>query len=433
MKTPALHRFRQKLAANEPVYGLWVTLESASITEMAVALGLDWVVIDAEHGHLDWRDVLEHVRATVRSDTVILVRILELDQGLVKRCLDIGADGVVVPWVESAEQLRQAVAFARYPLEGVRGIGGERATCWGQCLPQHVQEANENVLVIPIIESVEGGRNVDKMLNVPGAEVFFFGPSDYSSSAGYAGQWEGPGVAEAILAAKDKIRAAGRHCGVIATDNDNLLQRLEQGFRMVAIGLDGGLLIRSMRGALAAVGRDRRIFPTLSVEDGSVRAEPTPGPPRADSAEAGRDESVGPAAPTAGTGIAPGVTFRPQWVSPNGVANLTAGIVTFRPGATLPYHRHTFTEAITLVSGRATVEVEGRMYALDRFDGVAIPPGLAHAAINRSTTEPAVFHIAMATDDPTREMVDRFFSRRGMPKDATGHPGAERVIRFQSQ
>src|ERR1700722_20406882 len=115
MKSDAIGKLRRKLAAGEPVYGLWVTLESASITEMAVALGLDWVVIDAEHGHLDWRDILEHVRATVRSDTVALVRITELNIGQIKRALDIGADGIIVPWIETADQLRQAVAFAHYP------------------------------------------------------------------------------------------------------------------------------------------------------------------------------------------------------------------------------------------------------------------------------------------------------------------------------
>src|SRR3954451_14475938 len=128
MKTAAIQKFRDKLSREELVYGLWVTLETASITEMAVALGLDWVVVDAEHGHLDWRDVLEHVRATVRSETVVLVRIALLDRGLIKRVLDLGADGVVVPWIETETELRQAVAFANYPLEGLRGIGAERAT-----------------------------------------------------------------------------------------------------------------------------------------------------------------------------------------------------------------------------------------------------------------------------------------------------------------
>src|SRR5215213_9376428 len=116
MKTAAIKKLKAKLAADEPIYGLWVTLEAASITEMCVALGLDWVVVDAEHGHLDWHNILEHIRAAVRSDTVVLVRIAELNSGLIKRVLDIGADGVVVPWVETAEQLEQAVAFSNYPL-----------------------------------------------------------------------------------------------------------------------------------------------------------------------------------------------------------------------------------------------------------------------------------------------------------------------------
>src|SRR5215471_16632018 len=146
MKSPAITKLRGKLAADQPVYGLWVTLESASISEMAVALGIDWIVVDAEHGHLDWKEILEHVRAAVRSDTVVLVRVADLNAGLIKRALDIGADGIGIPWIETGEQLRQAVAFARFPPEGVRGIGAERATAWGQCFVQHAQEANDNVL-----------------------------------------------------------------------------------------------------------------------------------------------------------------------------------------------------------------------------------------------------------------------------------------------
>src|SRR6266704_5453441 len=105
MKIDAIKKLKEKLAAGDAVYGLWVTLESASISEMAVALGVDWVVVDAEHGHLDWKEILEHIRAAVRSDTVVLVRIAELNGGLIKRALDIGADGVVIPWIETFEQL----------------------------------------------------------------------------------------------------------------------------------------------------------------------------------------------------------------------------------------------------------------------------------------------------------------------------------------
>src|SRR5947208_7724533 len=112
MKTAAIRTLRHKLAADIPAFGLWVTLEAPSITEMAVALGVDWIVIDAEHGHLDWKEIVEHLRAAVRSDSVMLVRIAELNAALIKRALDIGADGIIVPWIESAEQLKQALSFA---------------------------------------------------------------------------------------------------------------------------------------------------------------------------------------------------------------------------------------------------------------------------------------------------------------------------------
>jgi 2-dehydro-3-deoxyglucarate aldolase/4-hydroxy-2-oxoheptanedioate aldolase len=211
-------------------------------------------VLDAEHGHLDWGDLVGHLRAAVRSDTVVLIRLMELNTAAIKRALDIGADGVLLPWMESADQLRQAVAAAHYPPGGVRGIGAERATFWGQRMPEHVVEAEKNVLVIPMIESVRAGKNIEAMLDVPGVDIFFFGPADYSSTAGFAGQWEGPGVAETILAVREKIAAAGKFSGVIAAGNENLVLRKSQGFQMLAVGLDGSLMMRSVRDALAAVG-----------------------------------------------------------------------------------------------------------------------------------------------------------------------------------
>ena len=258
MKISALKQFRSRLAANEPVFGLWVTLESATITEMAVALGLDWVVIDAEHGHLDWKDINEHIRAAMRSETVVLVRLAERSTSLTKRALDIGADGVVIPWMETAEELREAVRDCRYPPEGRRGIGGERATVWGQCFAEHTAEANDSVLVVPLIESVGAVPNVAEMCEVDGVEVFFFGPADFSATAGFRGQWEGPGIAEQILDLKDTIKSAGKHCGLLATGVDNLQERVDQGFRMPGLGADTGLLLRSLHNSLKAVGRDRQ-------------------------------------------------------------------------------------------------------------------------------------------------------------------------------
>ena len=265
MNIAALQSLRRKLAANTPVVGLWVTLEAPSITEMAVGLGLDWVVIDAEHGHLDWKEIIEHLRATVRSQTVALVRIAELNGGLIKRALDCGADGVVIPWVETAEQLRQAVEFARYPRDGLRGIGAERATAWGEAFAEHTAHANDQVLVVPILETAKSAIHLPGMLRVEGVDLFWFGPADYSSTAGYRGQWEGPGVAEKILRMKTTIRQAGKHCGVLSTSVDNLRHRQEQGFSAVGLGSDTGLLLRSLHGALAAVGCDRKLNAALSV------------------------------------------------------------------------------------------------------------------------------------------------------------------------
>jgi phosphoglycerate dehydrogenase-like enzyme/2-keto-3-deoxy-L-rhamnonate aldolase RhmA len=279
MKTAAVQSLRRALAADRSAFGLWVTLESPSITEIAVALGMDWVVIDAEHGHLDWKEIVEHIRATVRSETVALVRIAELNGGLIKRALDIGADGVVVPWIETAEQLEQAVRFARYPLDGVRGIGAERATAWGQALAEHTASANQHVLVVPIIETVRAAANVSAMCKVPGVELFLFGPADFSASAGHRGQWEGPGVREEILRLKDVLRSAGKDCGVVATGDADVQRRIEQGFRMIGLGMDAGLLIRSLRTSLGALGRDRQIRADLSApERNSVVSRPNSTP-----------------------------------------------------------------------------------------------------------------------------------------------------------
>ena len=268
MKTKALKKLREKLSNNEAVYGLWVTLESPSITEMAVSLGMDWVLIDAEHGHLDWKDISGHISAAMRSDTVLIVRIAERSTILSKRALDIGADGIMIPWMESMEEVQKAVSDCNYPPEGRRGIGGERATAWGQCLKEHTAEANENVLVIPMIESIDAIPNVADMCKVDGVEIFFFGPADFSSTAGFRGQWEGPGIAEKILELKNTIKNAGKYCGVVSTSNQNLTERIDQGFQMLAMGTDNGMMLRSLHESLKKVNRDRSPAPSLDPADG---------------------------------------------------------------------------------------------------------------------------------------------------------------------
>jgi 2-dehydro-3-deoxyglucarate aldolase len=246
---------KEKLARHEATLGLWVTLESASITEIAVDLGYDWVVIDAEHGPLDFKEILDHVRATRNSSTTPLVRIQEIEQGLIKRVLDIGAAGILVPQITCAAELEQAMRFAKYPPRGIRGVGGERATRWGMQLADYTRVANDEIMVIPLIETVAAGDAIDSILAVSGVDAIYFGPADYSASAGFLGQWEGPGVAEKLLQIKEKAHGLGIPSGIMSTDIPNLELRRQQGFQMIGVGSDAGLLIRASREALRAVGK----------------------------------------------------------------------------------------------------------------------------------------------------------------------------------
>ena len=345
MKTKALKHFRAKLASNQPVYGLWATLESASVTEMAVSLGVDWVVVDAEQGHLDWKEINEHIRAGVRSNTVILVRLAERSTALTKRALDIGADGVVIPWVSKAEELEEAICDARYPPEGRRGIGGERATAWGQCCAEHTSEANDHVLVIPLIENVAAIPHVPAMCEVDGTDVIFFGPNDFSATAGHRGQWEGPGVAEQILELKDKIRAAGKHAGLMTTSIEDLLQRREQGFRMMGMGSDSGLMLRSLHQALKSVDCDRAPAASLDPVDGRDIRLPLSQPPA--ETEPDRNEVITKLGDGETVELETGVVMEALVGDFNTARGLTTGIVTMQPEALLPYHTHPCSETIT--------------------------------------------------------------------------------------
>ncbi|MCP4195145.1 MAG: cupin domain-containing protein [Planctomycetaceae bacterium] len=428
MKTQALRRFRAKLSENEPVYGLWVTLESASITEMAVALGMDWVVIDAEHGYLDWKEINEHIRAGLRSDTVVLVRLAERSTSLTKRALDIGADGVVIPWVETVEQLEAAIRDCRYPTEGRRGIGGERATAWGQCLAEHTSEANEHVIVVPLIESISAIPNVPAMCELDGTDMLFFGPADFSATAGFRGQWEGPGIAEQILQLKDTIRAAGKHCGVMTTSIDNLVERREQGFQMLGVGADNGLLLRSIHQALQAVDRDRSAAPSLDPADGRAVRLPLSEPPKGSTPD--RNEVISSVGDQESVELAPGVELNVLVGEFHGAQKLMTGIVTAQPEAILPYHTHPCGESITVLEGNAEISVDGRIYHLKPLDNITIPRWLPHQARNPDPSQVAHLHVALAMSVPERELVTRAFNSNHRPADSCGEPGFERVTRF---
>jgi 2-keto-3-deoxy-L-rhamnonate aldolase RhmA len=248
-----INHLKRKLARGETTLGLWVTLESPAVTEIAVTLGLDWVAIDTEHGCLDFREVADHIRATRNTTTTPLVRVPEINQGIIKRVLDLGAHGIIVPQITNAEEVATAVRLAKYPPAGIRGVGGDRATHWGMSFATQTAIANAETMVIPLIETVAAGQALKSILDVPGIDAIYLGPADYSASAGFLGQWEGSGVAEALLGFKDVVRDRGLACGILATSVEDSRRRLDQGFRMIGLGADTGLLIRSLRAAADAL------------------------------------------------------------------------------------------------------------------------------------------------------------------------------------
>lgn len=243
---------RPKLQAGQATLGFWVTLESATVTEIAAEAGVDWIVVDMEHGCLSYRDALDHIRAAKGSDLAVIVRVPTTTVDTVKRALDLGAHGVLLPLIRTAEELRAGFGHARYPLTGQRGLGGERAVRWGAAVESYVACANDETMVIPVIETADAIANIDAILDVPGLEAIFFGPSDLSQSLGHMAVWEGPGVADMILQTATKATERGIANGVIGTSPEDVARRQEQGFRMIGLGSDAGLLLRHLKRAVAA-------------------------------------------------------------------------------------------------------------------------------------------------------------------------------------
>ena len=237
---------RRKLKANETTFGMWVTLEAPTVSEIAAEMGVDWICVDMEHGSLSYRDVLNHLRAAKGSDMAVLARVPTTSVDTVKRCLDLGVHGVLLPLIRTADELRDGFNFARYPTLGARGLGGERAVRWGMALESYVEAANEETLVIPVIETKEASANIAGILSVPGLEAIFFGPADLSQSFGHLGVWEGPGIADDIVRMTGLARQRNIAAGVIGTNADDIELRQRQGFRMIGLGSDAGMILRQL-------------------------------------------------------------------------------------------------------------------------------------------------------------------------------------------
>src|SRR5215510_502427 len=191
------NEFRARLKRREKLVGTMVTLASASSAEVLASLGFDWLFVDAEHGPLETRELLGILQA-VGDKTACIVRVPEAAEVPIKKALDLGAHGIIVPQVNTAEQAAAVVRWSRYAPEGARGVGLARAHGYGARLREYLRDANREIAVIVVAEHAEAVANIEAIARVPGIDAVLLGPYDLSASLGKMGQIDDPGLVAAI-------------------------------------------------------------------------------------------------------------------------------------------------------------------------------------------------------------------------------------------
>ncbi len=233
---------KQRLAKGLPTVGQWISLPAPSIVELVASFQPDWLLIDTEHSPAEGETVENLLRAMKGTDVVPLVRVAANDPALIKKALDRGAYGVIVPLVNTMEQAQAAVAAAKYPPEGIRGVAGTRVNRFGMDLQDYFAQWNNQVLVICQVETAEALEHVDGLAAVPGVDVLFIGPNDLSANLNVFRQFDHP----EFVAAVDRIlKATQRHgiaAGYMASSAEEVLERIDQGFRFVSAGSDTRML-----------------------------------------------------------------------------------------------------------------------------------------------------------------------------------------------
>jgi 2-dehydro-3-deoxyglucarate aldolase/4-hydroxy-2-oxoheptanedioate aldolase len=239
--------FRDKLQRGHVCLGTCITFRDPTVAE-ALADALDFVWIDTEHNPLTLGGVQGHIMATKGTGATALVRVPWNDPVLIKPVLDIGAAGVIVPLIRTAEDARRAVAACRYIPEGTRGYGPRRPSNYGRRGgPDYIRAANASVVVIPQIEQVEALNNLDEILAVPGVTTVVIGPNDLAGSLGYPGEPRHPEVLRAIDTVLAKARKAGVPVGLAGGgEPDDFAHWVHKGVSWLSIGADFWLLVRAI-------------------------------------------------------------------------------------------------------------------------------------------------------------------------------------------
>jgi len=250
MDLPA-NTFKRALKANKLQIGLWSSLSSHYAVELVAGSGFDWILLDTEHSPNDLESVLQQLQAAAPYPTHPVVRVPWNDMVTIKRYLDIGAQSLLIPYVQNADEAKAAVAYTRYPPAGVRGVAGAtRATRFGR-VKDYAKRAHEEICVLVQVETQTALDSLEKIAAVDGVDGVFIGPADLHASLGYAGETNNPKVMPIIDDAIRRIRKAGKAPGILTGVEADARRWIECGGLFVAVGADTGVLARGSE-ALAA-------------------------------------------------------------------------------------------------------------------------------------------------------------------------------------
>lgn len=250
----AKNPFKAALRAKQVQIGLWCSLCSNIGAEIIADSGFDWILVDTEHAPNELPSVMAQLQAMTRGTATPVIRPAWNDPILIKRLLDIGAQALLIPFVQNEAEAAQAVASCRYPPAGIRGITtGSRAARFGR-VSNYLNEADSEICVLVQVETLTAIDRLDAIAATDGVDGVFIGPSDLSASMGHIGNPQHPDVQQVIEQAVKRITAAGKAAGILTPVEADARRYLEWGYHFVAVGSDIGLLAKTAD-ALAAKAR----------------------------------------------------------------------------------------------------------------------------------------------------------------------------------
>jgi len=250
---------KSKLARGKLTIGSWITLAHPAVAEIMSRAGFDWLAIDLEHSVITIREAEELIRVVELSGVSPLVRLSANDPVQIKRVMDAGSHGVIVPMVNSVSDAKQAVEAVMYPPQGKRGVGLARAQGYGSTFESYRQWLNQERVIIVQVEHIEAVDNLEAILLVEGVDGFIVGPYDLSGSLGVPGQFDQPSMKEAMKRVRSIGMASGKAFGihVIEPDAQELRQRVDEGYNFVAYSLDIRMLDTACQTGVGSIGSER--------------------------------------------------------------------------------------------------------------------------------------------------------------------------------